>query len=125
MVKFSRFIFTYTIVFRLDKITLYCGNRMRLILTRNWIINVGTYNLDFARQNDARLVVYSADTHDTGSNRYSGVIQFINVKVIFLNETQEFSFRFVKLFACSIIYLISNSKRNVNFLDYMRSISRI
>lgn len=66
---------------------------MRLVLTRNWIINVGTYNLDFAKQNDARLVVYSADTHDTGSNRYSGVIQFINVKVIFLNETREFSFR--------------------------------
>lgn len=78
----------------MEKTILHCGNRMKLVVTTNWIVKVGTYDLDFARQNDARLVVYSADTHDTGTNGYAGVIQFINVKVCYLQDTKEFSFRY-------------------------------
>ena len=66
---------------------------MKLILTRNWIVKVGTYDLDFANQNDARLVVQSADTHDAGNNGHSFVVQFINVKVIYLEGNREFCFR--------------------------------
>ncbi len=68
---------------------------MKLVLTRNWIVKVGMYDLDFARQSDAHLVVYSADTHDTGGNGYSSVVQFINVKVMFLNDSKTFSFRYI------------------------------
>lgn len=66
---------------------------MKLVLTRNWIVKVSTYDLDFAHQNDARLIVCSADTHDTGSNGYSTVVQYINVKVLYLNDTREFLVR--------------------------------
>ncbi|XP_065225918.1 E3 ubiquitin-protein ligase TM129 [Planococcus citri] len=76
-----------------DKTILHCGNRMKLVLTRNWIVKVGTYDLDLAHQNDARLIVCSADTHDTGSNGYSTVVQFINVKIIYSNDTRDFLVR--------------------------------
>lgn len=66
---------------------------MKLVLTRNWIVKVGSYDLDFANQNDAKLIVYSADTHDTGNNGHSSVVQFVNVKVLYLNQTREFRFR--------------------------------
>lgn len=66
---------------------------MKLVLTRNWIIKVGTYDLDLAYQNDARLIVCSADTHDTGSNGFSTVVQFINIKIIYSNDTREFLVR--------------------------------
>lgn len=78
---------------QLDKTILHCGNRMKLVLTRNWIVKVGSYDLDFANQNDSKLIVYSADTHDTGNNGHSSVVQFVNVKVLYLNQTREFRFR--------------------------------
>ena len=78
---------------RLDKTILTCGNRMKLVLTRNWIVKVSTRDLDFAHQEDARLIVHSAETQDTGSNGFSSVIQFINVKVIYHDEEKEFFVR--------------------------------
>ena len=82
----------------MEKTILHCGNRMKLVLTRNWIVKVGTYDLDFANQSDARLVVRSADTHHAGNNGHASVLQFVNVEVIHSNESHKFFFRFVIMY---------------------------
>lgn len=120
----------YIYIYRSEKTSLHCGNRIKLVLIRNWIVRVGVYDLDFANQNDARLVVQSADTYDAASNGHSSVVQFVNVRVIYLHGSREFFFRFVIIFL-GMFHKKSDKKAIVIILffcfntDYMRLISKI
>ncbi|XP_072942265.1 E3 ubiquitin-protein ligase TM129 isoform X2 [Epargyreus clarus] len=76
-----------------DKVVIALTATSKFIATQTWLIKVGQYSLDLAKQNECALVATATDNH-AFSQSGEDEIQYVNIEVIPNREdVKRFSFR--------------------------------